>query len=178
MREYVRRAEDAGCAALCVTVDTPSLEMDKEQVLRNPDPRMHSYRHANLVHTNADGNRETMDLRDAIDPTESWDDLDWLRSLTSLPMVVKGVLTAEDAPLCVEHGASAVIVSTHGARLFDGMITSIEALPEVVDAVDGRCEVLIDGGFRRGIDVLKALALGARAVLIGRPIFYGLAVGG
>ena len=178
MLEYVRRAEDAGCAALCVTVDTPSLEMDKEQVLRNPDPHMYSYRHANLVHTGADGNRETMDLRDAIDPTESWDDLDWLRSLTSLPMVVKGVLTAEDARLCVEHGASAVIVSTHGARLFDGTITSIEALPEVVDAVDGRCEVLIDGGFRRGIDVLKALALGARAVLIGRPVFYGLAVGG
>jgi isopentenyl diphosphate isomerase/L-lactate dehydrogenase-like FMN-dependent dehydrogenase len=91
---------------------------------------------------------------------------------------VKGILTAEDAELAVKYGASAIIVSNHGGRQLDGVVSSIEALPEVVAAVDGRCEVYMDGGIRRGTDILKALALGARAVLIGRPVIWGLAVNG
>jgi 4-hydroxymandelate oxidase len=107
----------------------------------------------------------------------SWKDLEWLAGY-GLPVVVKGLLTAEDAALACEHGASAVVVSNHGGRQLDGVPASLDVLEEVVAAVDGRAEVLLDGGVRRGTDVLKALALGARAVLIGRPVLWGLAVAG
>ena len=102
----------------------------------------------------------------------------WLAAHTPLPLVAKGIMTAEDARLCAAHGVRAMIVSNHGARQLDTTFASIEVLPEVVAAVDGQCEVYLDGGIRRGTDVLKALALGARAVLIGRPLFWGLAVDG
>ena len=101
------------------------------------------------------------------DQSLTWDALDWLKSITSLPIVVKGILTAEDAQLAVEHGAAGIIVSNHGGRQLDGVPATIEALPEVVEAVAGRCEVYLDGGVRRGTDVLKALALGARGVFVG-----------
>ena len=101
-----------------------------------------------------------------------------MRSVTDLPIVLKGVLHPEDAALAVEHGASGVVVSTHGGRQLDGVPASIEALPAVVKAVGGRAEVYFDGGIRRGTDVLKALALGARAVFVGRPVLWGLAVDG
>jgi len=101
-----------------------------------------------------------------------------VRSLTSLPIVLKGILTAEDAVLAIKHGIDGIIVSNHGGRQLDGVSASIEALPEVVEAVDKRCEVYLDGGIRRGTDILKALALGAQAVLIGRPILWGLAANG
>jgi isopentenyl diphosphate isomerase/L-lactate dehydrogenase-like FMN-dependent dehydrogenase len=101
-----------------------------------------------------------------------------LRSLTSLPFLLKGILTAEDAELAVQRGVDGIIVSNHGGRQLDGAIAGIEALPEVVEAVAGRCEVYMDGGIRRGTDVLKALALGAKAVLVGRPILWGLAANG
>jgi isopentenyl diphosphate isomerase/L-lactate dehydrogenase-like FMN-dependent dehydrogenase len=113
-----------------------------------------------------------------IDRTASWPYVDWLAAHTPLPLVVKGIMTAEDARLCAEHGVRGIIVSNHGARQLDTTFASIEVLPEVVDAVRGHCEVYLDGGIRRGTDVLKALALGARAVLIGRPLFWGLAVDG
>ncbi len=108
----------------------------------------------------------------------TWDVIPWLRSLTSLPIVLKGVLTAEDAARAVDVGVDGLIVSNHGGRQLDGVMPTIEALPEVVAAVAGRCEVYMDGGIRRGTDILKALALGARAVLIGRPVFWGLATDG
>lgn len=108
----------------------------------------------------------------------TWESLSWLRSITSLPILLKGILTAEDALLAVEHGIAGIIVSNHGGRQLDTAIASIEALPEIVEAVAGRCEVYVDGGIRRGTDILKALALGARAVLIGRPALWGLAVDG
>ncbi len=111
------------------------------------------------------------------DPAATWGDVDALRRMTRLPIVCKGIMTAEDAALCVEHGAAALIVSNHGARL-DNTQATVEVLPEVVTAVGGRAEVYLDGGIRRGADVVKALALGARAVFIGRPIFWGLAHGG
>ena len=112
------------------------------------------------------------------DPSLSWNDVSWLASITQLPLVLKGILTAEDARLAAEHGADAVIVSNHGGRQLDLGASGIAALPEVVEAVGDRMEALVDGGVRRGTDVLKALALGARAVLIGRPYLYGLALGG
>src|SRR5215212_6200390 len=107
----------------------------------------------------------------------SWKDLEWLAGY-ELPVVVKGILTAEDAALACEHGAAAVVVSNHGGRQLDGVAATLDVLEEVVDAVDGRAEVYLDGGVRRGVDVLKALALGARAVLIGRAMLWGLAVAG
>src|SRR5439155_13146148 len=108
------------------------------------------------------------------DATLSWRDLEWLAGY-GLPVVVKGILTAEDARLACEHGAAAVSVSNHGGRQLDGVSSSLDALEEVVDAVGGRAEVLLDGGVRRGTDALKALALGARGVLIGRAMLWGLA---
>jgi isopentenyl diphosphate isomerase/L-lactate dehydrogenase-like FMN-dependent dehydrogenase len=111
------------------------------------------------------------------DASLSWRDLEWLAGY-GLPVVVKGLLTAEDAQLACEHGAAAVVVSNHGGRQLDGVSATLDVLEEVVDAVDGRAEVLLDGGVRRGTDVLKALALGARTVLIGRAMLWGLAVGG
>jgi 4-hydroxymandelate oxidase len=112
------------------------------------------------------------------DDSLGWQDLDWLASITSLPIVPKGILHPEDALMAVDHGAEALIVSNHGGRQLDSAIAALDALPGVVEAVGDRAEVLIDGGIRRGTDVLKALALGARATLIGRPVLWGLAVGG
>jgi len=107
----------------------------------------------------------------------SWRDLEWLAGY-GLPVAVKGILTAEDARLACEHGAAAVVVSNHGGRQLDGVSSSLDALEEVVEAVDGRAEVLLDGGVRRGTDALKALALGARGVMIGRAMLWGLVAGG
>ena len=110
--------------------------------------------------------------------TLTWDDVDWVREVSGLPVMVKGVLTAEDALLAEERGVSAVVVSNHGARQLDGVIPTAEALPEVADALGGRVPVLVDGGLRNGSDVVRALALGADAVLVGRPFLWGLACGG
>lgn len=126
----------------------------------------------------ADGSGLTSYVFALIDSSISWDDLEWLISATSLPVLVKGVVRGDDAARCVDHGASAIVVSNHGGRQLDTSPATIDALPEVVEAVDGRIEVLLDGGVRRGTDVVKALAGGARAVLLGRPILWGLAVDG
>jgi isopentenyl diphosphate isomerase/L-lactate dehydrogenase-like FMN-dependent dehydrogenase len=117
-------------------------------------------------------------LNAAVDDTLTWRDLEWLRSVSELPLVLKGILTAEDALLAAEHGAEAVVVSNHGGRQLDGVPAALDALPEVVEAVGDRVEVLVDGGIRRGTDVLKALALGARAALTGRAVLWGLAADG
>ena len=113
-----------------------------------------------------------------ISPSISWKDVERLSSETKLPVLVKGVHTAEDALLAVEHGAAGIVVSNHGGRQLDGVAASVDVLPEVVEAVGDRVEVLVDGGIRRGVDVMVALALGARAVLVGRPVLWGLAVDG
>ena len=127
----------------------------------------------------ASGNQSALQcISQQLDSSLTWEVLDWLRAITSLRLVVKGILTGEDAFLAVEAGADAIIVSNHGGRQLDGALSTCEALPGVVEAVDGRIEVLVDGGIRRGTDVLSALAMGARAVLIGRPYLWGLAVRG
>jgi isopentenyl diphosphate isomerase/L-lactate dehydrogenase-like FMN-dependent dehydrogenase len=168
-RGLVRRAEAAGYQAIVLTVDLPALgnrERSKRHGVPMPPPP--------LVEANFVGIApESLKI-----VPMTWETVTWLRSLTSLPILLKGILTAEDARLAVEHGASGIIVSNHGGRQLDGVVTSLEALPEIVDAVAGRCEVYLDGGIRRGTDILKALALGARAVLVGRPILWGLAVDG
>jgi 4-hydroxymandelate oxidase len=185
-RSLVERAAAAGYRALCLTIDTPyagARERDRRNRLVMPPhlgldnfPPDHAAQQA----TRRAGAESALAAYIAHnwDPTLSWDDVAWLRSVSPLPVVVKGVLAPDDAVLAIEHGASAVIVSNHGGRQLDGAPATITMLPRVADAVAGRAEVLLDGGVRRGVDVLRALALGARAVLVGRPVLWGLVLAG
>ncbi len=180
-RELVRRAEAAGYKALVVTVDTPVLG-PRYRELRHNFSLPEGMERANLkgLTTATGGHRPTeRNIYSAtLDPQLTWKDIAWLRSLTSLPIILKGIMNAEDAGRAVDEGVSGLIVSNHGGRNLDTVPATIDALPEVADKVAGRFPILIDGGIRHGTDVLKALALGASAVLIGRPYVYGLAVGG
>jgi 4-hydroxymandelate oxidase len=182
-RSLVERAEAAGYRALMLTADTPLLGRRLADVRNNfalPDGLVM----ANLVHaaapSGAGGQSSALAGYVAArhDASLTWRDVEWLRSLTSMPVLLKGIVRPDDAERAIEHGAAAIVVSNHGARQLDGSPATINALPRVVDAVAGRCPVLMDGGVRWGTDVLKALALGARAVLVGRPILWGLSVGG
>ena len=162
---HITEAREAGYSAVVLTVDLPYVgrrERDLRLGFQNPPPNLH-LPYANLFENS---------------PALTWRDLEWIRAEMPLPLVVKGILTREDATLAVEHGADAIWVSNHGGRQLDGVAAGLDALPEVVDAVAGRCEVYVDGGIRRGTDVLKALALGARAAFAARPFAGGLAVGG
>jgi len=175
----VKRAEAAGYKAIVLTVDLPRFSK-RERNLRHDFERLNIERYPEVFKGNANhlvGSSAEKDLR-YIGDTLTWDVIAWLRSITALPIIVKGILTGEDAELALEHKVDGIIVSNHGGRQIDGAIASIDALPEVHQAVGGRCEVLVDGGIRRGTDILKALALGVRAVLVGRPILWGLAVQG
>ncbi len=165
----IRRAEATGCRAIVLTVDSPRWGR-KERSLRTEEDL--PWRNGNLSALPP----AKLEYPDGAPAT--WADVEWLRTLTNLPIVLKGILTAEDAALAANHGVQAVVVSNHGGRQLDGAISSIDALPEVVAAVDGKLEVYLDSGIRRGTDVLKSLALGARAVLVGRPVLWGLAVHG
>jgi 4-hydroxymandelate oxidase len=182
-RALVERAEASGYRAIVLTVDAPILgrRLADERNLFTLPPGMVM---ANLVAPTsaaAPGEEQSMLARYVAsrhDASLTWKDLDWLKGLTSLPILVKGIVRADDAARAVDHGVAGLVVSNHGARQLDGAPASIHAVPGVVASVAGRCPVLVDGGIRRGTDVLKALALGASAVLVGRPILYGLAVGG
>ncbi|WP_031068547.1 alpha-hydroxy acid oxidase [Streptomyces sp. NRRL WC-3742] len=181
----VERAEASGFRALVLTVDAPRIGR-RLRDLRNgfaipPDVRAVNLDPAlmSASHRAADGSSGIAEhARRQFDPSLTWADLAWLRRRTRLPIVLKGILTAEDARLAVEHGADAVLVSNHGGRQLDGAIPALAALPEVVDAVPATVPVLLDGGVRTGADLATALALGARAVLVGRPVLWGLATGG
>jgi 4-hydroxymandelate oxidase len=160
-RDMLGRAFEAGFGAVVFTVDVPLLgkrERDLHNELELP----------------IEGRAQELDF----DPAISWDDLAWIREVAPVPLLIKGILRAEDARLAVEHGVDGIVVSNHGGRQLDGSPPALEALVEVVKEVDGRREVLMDGGVRRGTDVLKVLALGARAVMVGRPIAWGLAAAG
>jgi isopentenyl diphosphate isomerase/L-lactate dehydrogenase-like FMN-dependent dehydrogenase len=181
----VKRAENAGFSALCLTVDVPRLgrrERDLRHVLQFPDdvlPRNFLQEiDITSIPLKSQGSAISAYAASLMDQSLTWDILPWLCSITSMPVIVKGILTPEDAVLAVEHGAAAIVVSNHGGRQLDGSPGTARVLPEIVDAVGGRLEVIVDGGVRRGTDVLKALALGAKAVLIGRPYVWGLAVNG
>lgn len=183
-RDLVQRAEAAGACAIVVTVDTPVLgyrRADERNRFALPDgltwANFLGTRYASTADA-TDGSSLAAYARNNFDSTLSWADLDWLASITSLPVIPKGIVHPDDARLAVEHGARALVVSNHGGRQLDSAIATLDALPAVVGAVGGQAEVLVDGGVRRGTDVIKALALGARAVLIGRPYIWGLAVGG
>lgn len=174
--ELVRRAAEAGYRALVVTADLAVLGRRLRDVVNDfvLPPRI-----TMANHPSAEGGPGST-LGAALETMASWtfDDIEHFAGLTGLPVVVKGVLRADDAQRCLDAGASAVWVSTHGGRQADPAIASAHALPEIVDAVGDRAEVYVDGGVRRGSDVLTALALGARAVFVGRPTIWGLAVGG
>jgi 4-hydroxymandelate oxidase len=172
----VRRAEAAGYRALVVTVDSPRWGR-KERHIRSERtfdwPPSGNFADAPEA-AGDDGDNDKGDDGAAI----TWADIAWLQALTPLPLILKGILTAEDAARAVAQGVAGIVVSNHGGRQLDGVQATIDALPEVVATVAGRCEVYLDGGVRRGTDALKALALGARAVFVGRPVLWGLAVDG
>ena len=172
-RELVRLAVDGGFTALVLTVDTPVLgrrERDRRTGFTIPD--------GVEVGSLGRGGVTPLEAFSWMSQSVSWRDVERLASETGLPVVVKGVLTREDAALACDHGAAGIVVSNHGGRQLDGVSATIDALPEVVEAVGGRLPVLVDGGVRRGTDVVKALALGAEAVLAGRAPLWGLAAGG
>ena len=183
-KALVERAEASGMRAIVLTVDAPMLGR-RERDLRNRFHLPDGVRLANVPSSGSvpmpTGHGESglaNHFASGIDAALTWNDVDWLRSITKLPVLIKGIVRGDDAARAVDHGAAGVIVSNHGGRQLDTAIASVRALPEVAEAVAGRAEVLLDGGVRRGTDVIKALALGARAVLLGRPVVWGLAVGG
>ncbi len=202
VKSFAERAKNAGYKALVLTIDNQVLGQ-RERDLANgfvipPKPRLrHGFdmirclpwllsmaRTPKITMANyvTDERSDILSLgkyvADILDPTMSWRDVDWLRSIWPGPFLLKGVLHPEEARLALEHGVDGLIVSNHGGRQLDGAISSIRALPPIVDLVGGRVPVLIDGGIRRGSDVVKALALGATACLVGRPQLFGLAAGG
>ncbi|XP_077169389.1 2-Hydroxyacid oxidase 1 [Paroedura picta] len=181
-RSLVQRAERAGYKGIFVTVDTPFLGKRLDDVRNKfqlpPHLRMKNFETNDLAFSSEKGYGENSGLSvyvaEAIDPSIKWEDLKWLRGLTNLPIVAKGILRADDAREAVNHGVNGILVSNHGARQLDGVPATIDVLPEIIGAVEGKVEVYLDGGIRKGSDVLKALALGAKAVFIGRPVIWGL----
>jgi 4-hydroxymandelate oxidase len=182
-RELVERATAAGASALVPTVDTPVVGR------READERNHFTLPEGVTFANfappdhvapegAAGSSMGRFVAMALQPKLDWNDLAWLASISSLPVIPKGILSPEDARIAIEAGAKAIVVSNHGGRQLDDVVVTLDALPAVARVAAGKAEVLVDGGIRRGTDVLKALALGARAELVGRPIFWGLAVAG
>jgi L-lactate dehydrogenase (cytochrome) len=202
-KSMMQRAKAAGCGALVITVDL-QMQGQRERDVRNGLTIPPQFRLANLVdfalhpgwvRRYLTGPKVTLAnflgtglgddmftiagfVNSQFDQSVTWKDIDWVRSVWDGPLALKGILHPDDAALAVQHGVDAVIVSNHGGRQLDSVPSAIAALPDVVDAVDGKCEVILDGGVRRGTDVLKALALGATACMIGRPFLYGLAAAG
>lgn len=178
-RDWVERtviaARDAGYRALCITVDAPVYGRRERDIA-------HRFVHTDHIALpnlpDRDPAAESLEPELVHQGALTWDDVDWIASLTELPLVLKGVMDARDAVAAVEHGAAAVYVSNHGGRLLDHMRSPVEVLVEIVAAVGDSAEVVVDGGFVHGEDVVKALALGARAVLLGKLQCWGLAAGG
>jgi 4-hydroxymandelate oxidase len=180
----VARAEAAGCSALVLTVDAPFLgtrERDVKNRFSLPAhlgvENMVPAGYSELKRPAADSGLAAY-VAELLDPSLSWKDVLWLRSITTLPIVVKGIVREDDARRAVDAGAAGMVVSNHGGRQLDTSPATIDVLAGIADAVAARCEIYVDGGVRRGTDVIKALALGARAVLVGRPILWGLAFDG
>ena len=176
-RDLVQRAESAGCRAICLTVDTPITgarnRETRADVKLPPLPNLKGLKMEGPVRTGS------LDIFSSVqDAALTWKDVEWLRSFAKIPLLLKGVLNPDDADRGVQAGVSGIMVSNHGGRNLDTVPATIDALPQVADKVAGRVPVFVDGGIRRGTDVLKALAFGASAVLIGRPYVYGLGAAG
>ncbi|MFB6226947.1 MAG: alpha-hydroxy acid oxidase [bacterium] len=184
-KSLVQRAEEAGYSALVLTVDSPVWGR-RERDIRNgfslPDDlglaNFRELEQEDLPDAESGENGLAEYVSQQLDPSLTWDDVQWLNELTELPLLIKGVVDPGDAREALRHGCAGVVVSNHGGRQLDAGIPTLEALPDVVEAVGDEGEVYLDGGIRRGTDVLIALALGARAVLVGRPVLWSLAVGG
>lgn len=174
-KDIIRHAEDAGAKVLVITVDSPV------NGPRNREKRAGIKLPPGIGHPNYLGRAQprSVETLEEVRPQKlDWEEISWLLEQARIPVLLKGILTPEDAALAIKVGAAGIGVSNHGGRALDTVPATIEALPAVVDRVAGRVPVLVDGGIRRGTDVLKALACGAQAVLVGRPYVYGLAVGG
>ncbi len=171
-KEWLARAKQDGYEAVCVTLDS-QWPAKRERNLRN---QYENRRGANFSKDRPKPQRGAHP--GGGDPAATWKDLEWIKSIAGLPVVAKGVMTGEDVELCAEVGADGVIVSNHGGRHLDNTLATVEVLSEAVAAAKGKMEIYLDGGIRRGADVVKALAMGAKAVFIGRPLFWGLAVDG
>jgi 4-hydroxymandelate oxidase len=176
--EVVRRAAAAGFRALIVTVDVPVHGRRERELLHAFSLPDDCGLPCVPVPADHDGRLTPHDVTALMQPDLSWEDVERFMGLTDMPVAVKGILAAEDAAMAAQLGVSAVIVSNHGGRQLDTTPATIDVLPDIVAAVDGRAEILLDGGVRRGTDVLKAVARGATAVLVGRPVVWGLAAGG
>lgn len=180
----VHRAVAAGASAIVFTVDAPRIgrrEADERHRFRMPDGLTYGHFDGTPLAElpgDATGSSLAAYIAVEVDPDIAWSDIGWLASQVDVPVLVKGVLRADDARIALDHGAAGIVVSNHGGRQLDTSPSTAVALPYVVRAVDGRVPVLVDGGIRRGTDVLKAVALGADAVLLGRPVLWGLALGG
>lgn len=167
----IKRAEKSGYKGIVVTVDFPV--PGKRYRLLKAEP--FTFLTANLKRDSADWSSLDSDLCEF---RTTWRDIEWLKSVTKLPIIVKGIMTPQSAALAAEHGAAAVWVSNHGGRQFDGVLPTIYALPAIAKAIKGRCPIFFDGGVRNGADVAKAIALGADCVFVGRPVVWGIACGG
>lgn len=179
--QLVHRVEALGYKALVLTVDVPYTGKRRDDIRNQfklpPHLRVKNFEGMFELQNSADPEEYGVPSN-TLDPSISWKDVRWLQSLTRLPIIIKGILTKEDAELAVEHGVQGIIVSNHGGRQLDGGPATIDCLSEIVETVQGRIEVYMDGGIRTGSDVLKALALGAKCVFIGRPAIWGLAYKG
>ena len=186
----VNRAENAGYDAIVITVDTPMMSWREKDIEHAYLPFLEAKGIGNYLEDSVFLSRLEVspqeDMQSAVmlwskvfgNPALTWVDLEFIKQQTKLPILLKGILHPEDARLAVKHGADGIIVSNHGGRQVDGAIAAIDALPGVVDEVQGKIPVLMDSGIRRGSDIIKALCLGAKAVLVGRPYMYGLALAG
>ncbi|XP_077534561.1 uncharacterized protein LOC144146489 [Haemaphysalis longicornis] len=182
-QQLVKRAEKAGYKAIVVTIDVPLFGRKIKDVKNHfdlaPGLTLANFGDADFARpTKTGGTVYEKFVREIVDQALMWDSVAWLRSITTLPLVIKGIVRVEDAVTAVDRGADAIVVSNHGARQLDGTPATIELLPDIVRAVGDRCEVYLDGGVRLGTDVTKALSLGARAVFVGRPVIWGLAYDG
>uniref|UniRef100_A0A8D0RJ31 (S)-2-hydroxy-acid oxidase n=1 Tax=Sus scrofa TaxID=9823 RepID=A0A8D0RJ31_PIG len=175
-KQLIQKVESLGFKALVITVDVPKIGNRRHNMANQVD--LQKTLLLKDLGLSAKGNSMPYFQMSPIDPSICWDDLSWFQSLTRLPIILKGILTKEDAELAVKHNVHGIIVSNHGGRQLDEVPASIDALSEVVAAVKGKIEVYLDGGIRTGNDVLKALALGAKCVFVGRPILWGLACKG
>ena len=173
-QDWLRRAKENGYKAVVVTLDS-QWPPKRERNIRNNYRRT---RGVNYPGASVDTPRPAGRAGEGSDPAATWKDLAWIKAAADLPVVAKGIMTGEDVELCVEVGADGVIVSNHGGRHLDNTLATVEVLSEAVAAANGKLEIYLDGGIRRGADVVKAIALGAKAVFIGRPLFWGLAVDG